>query len=808
MNATMRTMIGLALAAMPVPCAAQWNNLYPLVEGYSHHVYLEQENLPILSSGPINPAPSPDGRQIAFAHQGWIWLLDVDSGIARRLTDRGQVDGRPRWSPDGRQLAFVRDTGRDTSIVIRHLDDGSETVLDSPAIDLDPEFTRDGRSLYYASARGGKLSIWRHDFADGADTPVSEGTRARRAARSLPGGGLLFVSEEGGANSIRRLDPDGSEEQLIVTQGWMAHLDPSLHPSGRSMVYGVGDGNNLRLAVMDLARPDLPRWLTTVTGRAMQPAFSADGRSIFFVRTDEEKQFVLMQVNAAGGTPRPVPITSWDYGAQTGTVMLSVTGEDGSAIPARVSIRRADGHPVANPDAQTYFNNQAGEPYFYVPGQVELTLPAGDYRAVITQGPFSIPVEIPFAVTAGVNSERTASVRRIWDAAEAGFVSADLHDHLNASGLHELDLEDILPLMQGEDLDFTALMAWNQTNRFIDADRIGQRQIASDGTAAVLSQEVRSDFHGHVGMIGLAEPFHPWFFGPRNPTYVDQDVNNGDAIAFATARGALASYVHPVDGSSDPFDDLAANPIPLELVLDGVMTPGIGLEIVCQWTSALGTSEVWYRLLNIGRPIVATSGTDMMANFYRAPAIGTARSYLPSSTAAGFDAMVGEVRSGSGFVTTGPALLFAIDGSGPGEAISAGSHGWTVEVISVASVEAVEIVVNGQVVERLAGFEGPGRRTYSGRVDLPAGGWVAARSVGGTTDGPSMTVFPFAHSSPVWIGAVGSTDPEASRAAAADLLRALDYSERQFAENYADGIPAGLAARIAVTRQELERIVR
>jgi TolB protein len=117
-------------------------------------------------------------------------------------------------------------------------------------------------------------------------------------------------------------------------------------------------------------------------------------------------------------------------------------------------------------------------------------------------------------------------------------VSADHHVHLNGSGVNELELQDLLLPMQGEDLDFAAPMAWNQYNRFIDAHRIGQKAAAKDGTAAWLTQEVRSDYHGHVGMIGATEPFQPWFFGPTNPVYGNRDLHNGLVNPFAKAQGA------------------------------------------------------------------------------------------------------------------------------------------------------------------------------------------------------------------------------------------------------------------------------
>jgi hypothetical protein len=75
------------LLLIPSFAWAQWDNRYPKVDDYTHHIYLEQHEFPFLSSGPIDPAPAPDGRSVAFASQGWLWLLDLESGVAVQLTD-------------------------------------------------------------------------------------------------------------------------------------------------------------------------------------------------------------------------------------------------------------------------------------------------------------------------------------------------------------------------------------------------------------------------------------------------------------------------------------------------------------------------------------------------------------------------------------------------------------------------------------------------------------------------------------------------------------------------------------------------
>ena len=787
--------------------SAQWTNRYSKAEPFSHQLYVEQEHLPILSSGPIYPAPSPDGTSLAFSHQGWIWLLDLNSGVAKRFTNGSAIDSRPRWSADGKRIAFVRDSGSDTSIIIVGLDASTGLVIDTPAIELDPEFTKDGKFLVYTSARAGRLDLWRRNLETGSDEALTKGSRMNRGARALSDGGLIYQDMTSPSYGLRHRDAVGKTSPMLFEQGWMAHLNADTHPVERAIVYGAADGNHVRLAVMDIDKPAFSRWLTPAGEKALFPAWSADGSKIYYVKGDRKQQFSLMVIGAAGGEPAHVTIKSMDYGARLGDLSIVIRGENGETSPARLAITRWDGHPIANPDGATFVDNQNGPVYFYTDGHANLRLPEGEYRVVATRGPFSLPREAKVRVVAGSKVEAPLDIDQIWDPQKAGYVSADHHVHLNGSGVNELELQDLLLLMQGEDLDFAAPMAWNQYNRFIDSERVGQKASAKDGTTALLSQEVRSDFHGHIGMIGATTAFQPWFFGPTVPVYGNRDLHNGLVSPFAKAQGALATYVHPVGEHADPFDDLSANELPYELVLDGVLSDGMGLEIVCQWTSPLGTSEAWYRFLNIGRVMPGTAGTDMMANFYRLPAIGTARAYVPATGAKdGFGSAVQQVRLGKGFVSTGPALLFKIEGQEPGGVVNPGTRNWSLNLVSVRPVDRIEIIVNGRIVQTLKGFKGGGSRSYKGRINLPSGGWLAARAIGGKTGWPIMSYSHFAHTQPVWIDQIGSIEPKAARAAANDLLKALAYSENKFAQAYGASVPPGLTARIAEARRRLTEI--
>lgn len=217
----------------------------------------------------------------------------------------------------------------------------------------------------------------------------------------------------------------------------------------------------------------------------------------------------------------------------------------------------------------------------------------------------------------------------------------------------------------------------------------------------------------------------------------------------------------------------------------------MGLELVCAWTSSLGTAELWYRLLNIGQPVAAMSGTDSWVDFHRTPAVGTGRAYIrPINEVGVADPVVAGAIAGRSFLTTGPALLFSMDnGAQPGDITSGGKESYTLVLTSSVAIDKVQIIVNGLVVEALAGIEAGETKSYSGVVDLPRGGWVAARAYSDqqrTDSWPSMHARPFAHSSPIWIAEIGSTEKNARNAAIVDLLLGIDAAEKKAKKAYGE----------------------
>ena len=786
---------------------AQWTNHYKKLDDFGHHVYLEQHELPIGVYGVTDPAPSPDGKTIAIASKGWIWLLDIDSQVATRITNTGHVDSRPRWSTDGQQITFVRDLGNDTAIVIKHLATRTEMTINSEAIELDPEFSQDNKTLYYTSGKSGSLEMYQLDIASGNEQKITSLAQVVRNARRLAENkGIVYLHGLRENRVLRHRDFVAGTDNVVVSQTLTYHLSADTHPSADVIVYSAPIDNDYHLFTMNLNQKNVHRRLTNGTSFALTPAFSADGNHIYYVDLADNRQFRLNQIATHGGKSSVINIKEWDYGEDIGTLQLNVLDKDKKADVARVSIESQNGHPVTNPFGATFVDPQTGRTYFYVDKTITLTLPIGQYKILASKGPMAPLFSSDATVSKSSLAAADIELAPLWDSSKAGYISADFHVHLNGDGHQRANHSDALIQMQGEDLNYLAPMSWNRWERLIDSQIVGKESKANKAHI-VQGQEVRSHFHGHLGLLNVKEPFSPWFFGHYYPALGNTDLSNADVFAHANKVGAFATYVHPIGTDGNPFTDENINSIPLELISDGVLEPQMGLEIVCAWTSPLGTSQLWYRLLNIGQTVSAMSGTDGWIDFHRTPAAGTGRAYVrPLEGAALSDPVVAGAIAGHSFVTTGPSLEFSVNDALPGEIVKGGTQNYSLSISTTVTLETVEILVNGKVVQTLAGLDKGELKTYTGSVNLPKGGWVAARAYSSAQQAdswPTMHARSFAHSSPIWINEMGSTDADAKQSASVDLLKAIDAAEKRAKDAYKEQDMPKLYKRFEQARAKL-----
>lgn len=806
MKKSVRLVVLVLSLAIAWPAVAQWTNRYPRVNSYGHHVYLEGYELPLLTNGPIDPVVAPDGMRIAFAARGWLWMLDRMSGVAQRVTSGAGIDSRPAFSPDGSLLAFVRDHDDDTTVVVLDLASGAERVLvDTGAIDMDPAFTPDGSTVMFVSAQGGDLDVWAIGVDGGEATQLTDESGLELAPRPTANGGLVYLAKtRGGADELRWRS--GEDESTVAAWRIASLARPALDASGNFVAVNAPVGDEIHLQVIQLNRPSAPMRLAPNSVRPLTPSWSPDGVEVLYSEADARQQMRLYTAPLTGGPSSEIEIREWDWGTPTATLRIR-TRQAGRLgfTPARLSIWTGDGHPLVMDQGVTYLDGSVGWPFAYSSGDVEITVPAGSVRVAATRG-LTVPVvQSTVEVAAGEAGLVELALESVWPA-ETDWASGDHHFHLNYGGAYQLPPAVMESMAEGEALDVPTPLTANLHNRYADAEHWGWE---NDGRGPIVrfGQEIRSHFLGHIGTVGNREMLWPWIWGPGYEVYGTEDRINGEMLAAAREDGAVGFYVHPVT-NSDPFGGETVRGVPPGIVADAVHGQLDALEVVCLWSDEIGTAELWYRFLNAGIPVAPSAGTDVMLNLVRTMAFGTTRVYVHQPEGLTWDGYLDGLRAGRSFVTNGPLLdLRATDAAvGPGGTVPAGAVDFELTVATATSVDMVELIVNGEVVQTWEGLEASGSKVLSGTVDLPSGGWLAARAHGGEVEWPAMDSYPWAHTAPIWIGTVGSTEPGARSAAAADLLRALDVSTERLRAGYRGAEIPRLEAHFAAARARLEQM--
>jgi len=786
---------------------AQWKNRYQKVDGYGHHVYLEGYELPILNSGPTDPAPSPSNDRLVFAAKGWLWIMDLQTLEATRITKSKDMDSKPNWSPDGRQIVFVRDDSADTDIVVLDLDSNKETILvETDAIDLDPIFSKDGNTIYYASAKNGSFDLWKLDLSTMGSEVITKGnTLERLPVPTNQEDRIVYLKKMGFSyDSIELLDLENESSTPLAEENFSSQASFTLSPDNITLAYTWPNDSDYELRLLNITIPKSNLLLTKSEGLPLSPKFSSDGRWIYFSEYNLQETSELKRVHINGGPSQKLSVKKWNWGASTGRLKI-ISKVDGNIEPVRMSITDQNGHPIVPETGIIHSEGQHGTVFFYSPGEIELEAPFGEITINAVQG-FSTVKVIQKVALDQKTVQTEINLNKIWDAKADGWYSGDNHFHLNYGGTNRLDPEDITLDLKAENIDVGLPLLANLGNRFLEQDLWGWE---NEGVPIIrFGQEVRSHFLGHLSLIGTEELFWPWVWGPKYDIYGHDDRLNAEPIRFARKQGALGGYVHPVS-IQDPFAEGGANYIPVSFIADAVLEEVDILELGCLWTDEIGTAAVWHELLNLGIPVALSAGSDVMNDLYRTMAIGATRIYVKPDDPLTVDNYYRALKQGKSFMSNGPQIIFSVDGKEVGDVVASKSKkvDWSLQVYSPVAYETVEIFVNGDLVWTKKNKKGKGNHSYKGSVEIPSGGWITARVSGGESEWPMMDSYPFAESSPIWFGTTGSTASVSKRESAKKLLKALNVSEQRLKDGYGENPIPNLLRHFDTARQKLLKII-
>lgn len=111
------------------------------------------------------PAWSPDGRSIAYARDGRIWVMRARGGGAHSLGRSIGVDWSPNWSPDSRRILFASNRSAENQTtevwVMRADGKGRRPITRNWVNETTPAWSPDGTKI--AFCREGEIWTMRAD---------------------------------------------------------------------------------------------------------------------------------------------------------------------------------------------------------------------------------------------------------------------------------------------------------------------------------------------------------------------------------------------------------------------------------------------------------------------------------------------------------------------------------------------------------------------------------------------------------------------------------------------------------------------
>lgn len=251
---------------------------------------------------PLDPQLSPDGAQVVLLRElrdiqtdrvrTELWWVEIATGARRMLVGADRMPRSARWSPDGERLAFIGLEAGKPQIFVLDLQDGrarrvSQLAQPPSALSWSPDGTQLAFSMLVADeARPFYQLPKKPESASWAAEPrivQSYPYRTDSAGWSTPGHRQVFV-----------LAADGQSEARQLTQGrgdWGAR-DESLAwlPDGSALIVSADThvaarrrANQADLWQIFLAADKAPLQLTRDDGFEVSPSISPDGRELVYV---------------------------------------------------------------------------------------------------------------------------------------------------------------------------------------------------------------------------------------------------------------------------------------------------------------------------------------------------------------------------------------------------------------------------------------------------------------------------------------------------------------------------------------------
>ena len=260
--------------------------------------------------GIVRPMISPDGKSIAFAALGDIYIMPV-GGKPENITKDRFLDTDPSWSPDGKQLVYSSDKGGN-HLQLRVYDVATASDRELTRLDTQPQgasWSPDGTRIAFFDVNATWRAVSVVDVATGKVTKIHDTLNAPGMPTWSPDGKRIALANiapysksfREGTNQILTMSAENGAQNPADT--WFAPV-PNLSIDSRGFCGPVWspDGTKMAaiyegvLAVWPVSKTGEPlgppRHMTTEI--AYSPSWAGDSEHILYQSLDKLKEMDIL----------------------------------------------------------------------------------------------------------------------------------------------------------------------------------------------------------------------------------------------------------------------------------------------------------------------------------------------------------------------------------------------------------------------------------------------------------------------------------------------------------------------------------
>ncbi len=414
-----------------------------------------------------------------------------------------------------------------------------------------------------------------------------------------------------------------------------------------------------------------------------------------------------------------------------------VDAETGQPISAKVHVLTSSGRFCHPEDAM--LKRGPGTPFFFCEGSFEVTANRGRIDVLVERGTEYEPHRAVVEMPAHGAKDVEIRLKRWYHPQESNWYPGNTHIHYDEKETRPDDRLAIDSSVEGYNVTVVSVLDRRQLPYASNKYPIGvMNEFTTAHHVLDIGEENRhygehspwGMGYGHVMFLKLRNLVQPVSrghiltaqFDPDYPPLCfccDETREQGGIVIWCHNGKGLEAPIAAVLGKLDAFnlfDPFWADP----------------------------EYDIWYKLLNCGIPLPASTGTDWFV-------CSNNRVYVNTKADFSYESWIDGMKSGNTFITNGPALDLRVNDHEMGQTVDLGGAGdLDIEgtFTSFYPVHRIEIIHNGHLVHAESWPEGKREGNIRHKMNVERDGWIALRAWGDHRDSFDQSIY--AHSSPVY----------------------------------------------------------